>query len=346
MKETKSTKKPKSTKKAKSKKKVKEIKKVQQPTPLDYAAVKIMVRARKDFQEMRIKMSNRLGEKADGTPQNMADKGFDVVDLESFRAIALAAKEQELYIEEALKPMLKRFPLYNEYLKPCVNGVGAIAAGTLIAEFDIFKATTVSKLWQYAGLNAELVRGKKDIDKKDYKKAMGEKISEYTLMNGKERVIYLTNDMVRGDKLTSGFVAPFNGNLRAVLMGILSPSFLKCTSSYKIEYYDTYKHRLQNSKKEVMHCKKGGKAKMTAWKDVNDGHRDMASKRYMIKMFLKDLYVAWREIEGLEVRASYQEVYLGHVHNDDYNKSKAPKKTEKKVKLVATSKKKEKLNLV
>jgi hypothetical protein len=35
----------------------------------------------------------------------------------------------------------------------------------------------------------------------------------------------------------------------------------------------------------------------------------------MIKMFVKDLYVAWRTIEGLEVRKPYQEEYLGKVHN-------------------------------
>jgi hypothetical protein len=50
------------------------------------------------------------------------------------------------------------------------------------------------------------------------------------------------------------------------------------------------------------------------WKDESDGHRDHAAKRYMVKMFLKDLYVAWRTMEGLPVRVPYQEEYLNHVH--------------------------------
>jgi len=35
----------------------------------------------------------------------------------------------------------------------------------------------------------------------------------------------------------------------------------------------------------------------------------------MVKMFLKDLYVAWRELEGLEIRRPYEEEYLGRVHH-------------------------------
>jgi hypothetical protein len=34
----------------------------------------------------------------------------------------------------------------------------------------------------------------------------------------------------------------------------------------------------------------------------------------MLKMFLKDLYVAWRKIEGLEVREPYAAEYLGKRH--------------------------------
>lgn len=58
-----------------------------------------------------------------------------------------------------------------------------------------------------------------------------------------------------------------------------------------------------------MHC-----GKETPWKDVTPGHRDKAAKRYMIKMFIKDLYVIWRTIEGLPVREPYQVEYLGHTH--------------------------------
>jgi hypothetical protein len=34
----------------------------------------------------------------------------------------------------------------------------------------------------------------------------------------------------------------------------------------------------------------------------------------MIKAFLRELYIAWYKIEGVEPRPSYQEEYLGHKH--------------------------------
>lgn len=43
-------------------------------------------------------------------------------------------------------------------------------------------------------------------------------------------------------------------------------------------------------------------------------HRNMAAKRYMIKMFLLELWKKWRELEGLPIPPSYAEVYLGLQH--------------------------------
>jgi len=76
-----------------------------------------------------------------------------------------------------------------------------------------------------------------------------------------------------------------------------------------MEFYYPYKERLSKEKNEVLHI-----GKMKPWDEVSLGHRDRAAKRYMVKMFIKDLYVAWREIEGLPVRVPYQEEYLGHKH--------------------------------
>jgi len=80
--------------------------------------------------------------------------------------------------------------------------------------------------------------------------------------------------------------------------------------NYAVEFYYPYKNRLENSSREVKHGKF-----MVPWKDVSNGHRDAAAKRYMIKMFLQDLYVAWRNIAGLPTRVPYAEEYLGKVHS-------------------------------
>jgi len=274
----------------------------------DQHAVRTLVRARMDFQAMRKAMSNRLGKKADGTDQNIADgRTFMTDDLENFNAIAEAAKKQEEAVEKMLRKTLKRFPVYNEFLLG-VKGVGEIAAGWILGEFDIHIATTVSKMWQYAGLNPGMVRGKKRIEPGKHN---GEKVtSEIKDQAGKViALIVESNEMIRGDKATSGFVLPYNKPLRTALVGVMASGFIKAQSPYCLEFYYPYKERLSQEENEVLHI-----GKMKQWKEVSPGHRDMAAKRYMVKMFLKDLYAAWREIEGLPVRCSYQEQYLGHKH--------------------------------
>ncbi|NCB47881.1 hypothetical protein EOM81_12820 [bacterium] len=266
----------------------------ERPTFQDVLAVRTLVRAREDFQGMRKKMDNRMGMKADGTEQNLTEntaRNFNITDIEMFKTIADECRRQESEIEKMLKKTLKRFPIYTDYLLH-IKGVGTIAAGWIIAEFDIHKATTVSKMWQFAGLNPGLVKGKKRVEDKD------------------GNVSFIpSGEMIRGDKLSPGHVAPFNQNLRTALVGVLADGFIKQQNQYCMDFYYPYKARLEQEESQVLHI-----GKDVAWSEVSKGHRDRAAKRYMIKMFLKDLYVAWRELEGLEVRVPYQEEYLGHKH--------------------------------
>lgn len=303
----------------------------------DIIALRILTRAREDFQAQRKRMDNRIGRKADGTAQDIDERQMRQDDAEAISAISDAAKEQEEQIEKKLNKVLKRFPVYTEFLKN-VKGVGTIAAATIISTFDIEKATTVSKMWQYAGLNPGLVKGKKRKDKAD----------------GSFDII-VTDTMIRGDRMTPGFVAPFNKKLRTALCGVLADGFIKagfrwvpvieeewnhlpdnikdrrdkkidgkmvkdCPVRLEIscpycQHYYNYKNRLAASEKPVSEIRsKGKEAEQIAWKDAKPAHRDRAAKRYMIKMFVQDLYNAWRMIEGLPVRPPYQEEYLGHKH--------------------------------
>ena len=266
----------------------------------DRQAVRMLVRAREDFQSMRKRMDNRIARKADGTDQNtenMAERIVDENDRNTFAGIADAAHKQEKDIEKALAKALKRFPVYTEFLAN-VKGVGPIAAGWIIAEYDIHRATTVSKLWQFTGLNPGMVQGKKRVENKD---------GSFSLIP--------TGQMVRGDKLTAGHVAPFHKRLRTALVGVMADGFIKAQNDYCMRYYYPYKARLEAEENTVEEISKAGaKPKDVAWKDAKKAHRDRAAKRYMVKMFLRDLYVAWREVEGLEVRGPYQEEYLGKKH--------------------------------
>jgi len=245
-------------------------------------------------------MHNRLGIKADGEAmdvERMTRREIADFDREMFEAYASAARQQEQAIEKELKRLLKRFPIYNEWLST-VNGVGPIAAGWIIGEMDINIATTVSKMWAFCGLNPSMVPGKKRIQ----------------LDNG-EYDIVPSGDMVRGDRLTEGHVSPFNRKLRIALIGVMASSFIKAQNDYAMSYYYPYKARLEQEDSIVSEVPSRGKpAKDIAWKDAKKAHRDRAAQRYMVKMFLRDLYVQWRTIAGLPVREPYQQEYLGHTH--------------------------------
>ena len=110
------------------------------------------------------------------------------------------------------------------------------------------------------------------------------------------------------DRKVKGQKCPYNQFLRSKLCGVLGSSFLKCSSPYR-EYYDNMKNRLESKNW-------GMPSKHPTHKDrPKAGHQHKAATRYMIKMFLRDLYVAWRTLEGLPVREPYQQEYLGHDHS-------------------------------
>ena len=54
------------------------------------------------------------------------------------------------------------------------------------------------------------------------------------------------------------------------------------------------------------------------------GHRHNASKRYMIKMFLLDLYNEWRTLEDLPIREPYTKEYQGREHHEQQPSATAP----------------------
>jgi hypothetical protein len=269
--------------------------------------IRLLVKTRDDFQGMRKCMGNRIGITSDGEPQDLKDpnRALGLDDLELLKGYYDNALGIEKQIEKEIEKRLKTIPIYTQFLKG-VKGVGTIAAGWIIGEIDIERATTVSKIWQFCGLNPGTVRGTKSVCTKDYKPEMGEVVGKLTdFKDGKERLSVKTSDMIRGDKLTPGYLSPYNQRFRAALVGVLASGFIKAKSEYAVEYYYPYKTRLENSENKV-----NGKP----WNEESKGHRDMAAKRYMIKMFLKDLYVAWRTLEGLAVREPYMEEFLGKRH--------------------------------
>lgn len=270
------------------------------------AVIRMLVRAREDFQGMRKRMDNRMGRKADGEAQeNLTERVFTAEDVAAFNEISDESRAMEKDVEKKLERALRRMPIYD-WLKE-QKGIGTIAMGHICGSFDIYKADTVSKLWQYAGMNPGLVHGKKRKEK------------------GDSFEIIVTDDFIRGDKLTFGYVAPFNKALRTALLGVMGDGFIKSQNRYCMDFYYPRKQRLEQEENTVEEISKAGaKPKAVAWKDAKAAHRHRAAIRYMVKMFVADLYAAWRPLHGLNVRVPYQEEKLGHKHSKRATTQKKP----------------------
>lgn len=295
---------------------------------MENSAVKTMVRGAYDLQKLRISVGNRVvgnfraklgqapGKKAvdaldedakklladlkrrhrriaDGlakAPPTAAFPGDEVIS--DFTAFALVAQYVELERVEAghfkrLETVLGEFPIYTEFLAK-VTGIGPAMAGVLISEFDIEKARYPSSLWAYAGLDVGpdgLGRSRREehLVKKSYKTAKGD---------DKER-----------NSIT------YNPFLKTKLMGVLAASFLRSGSEYR-DHYDAYRHRIESDPARTITDKPGRHTDQTWTKQ----RRSDAAKRYMIKMFLCDLYKRWRRLEGLPVEPTYHEAKRGRPH--------------------------------
>lgn len=243
------------------------------------------VRLLYDLQKLRIQTGNRAG----SDTATLAPEAKEAHDRRSKTLHQL--ERAELKLVERLE---KRSPIWP-WLE-AQKGCGPTMSGVLISEVDIHRAGTVSALWAYAGLHVDTETGRAPRPKK-------------------------------GERLR------YNAFLRTKLVGVLADCMIKLRSPWR-EYYDNYKHRLQSRIVPCMACLRAAKLRPrdalpadkirpkcsqckgkgeAPWGE-SDGHRNNASKRYMIKMFLQAMWIEWRQAEGLEVNAPYKDVYLGRPH--------------------------------
>lgn len=89
----------------------------------------------------------------------------------------------------------------------------------------------------------------------------------------------------------------YNPLVKTKLMGVLTGCLLKAKDPVYSEIYYEYRKRLDRERK---------------YQGYRDAHKNMMAQRYMIKQFLRNLWVAWRELEGLEVNFPYEVAKLGN----------------------------------
>jgi len=176
-----------------------------------------------------------------------------------------------------LEGFLDGFPIWDQYLKN-LSGCGPAMSAVLIISLDPHKAETPSSFWKYAGMDLG-------------PDGTGRSRREEHLI----KVKYVAKDGTEKEKNS----ITFNPFLKTKLRVLASCLIRTKNGKYK-SVYDGYKHRLENHPN---------------WVDKTPLHRHNASLRYMVKIFLLDLWTTWRTIEGLPVRPSYQEEKLGHKHS-------------------------------
>ncbi len=286
---------------------------------MTHSNIRVMVRGAYDLQKLRIQTGNRivanfkskvLGQEpsepekdleqeekhildmlrlsyrritdgvADTLPTRKKFKGDELIS--SYTELCLLDQYFNLELDEAkafkqLEKVLDEYPIYTEFLKN-VKGVGPAMAGVLISEIDIHACKYPSSMHKYVGLDVVLEDNRGRSRRKEH-------LVEQT---------YIDRD---GNEKTKMGIT-FNPFAKTKLMGVLAGSFLKSKSPYTSIYYN-YKNRISTDPKH---------------KDKTKLHIHNMAMRRMVKLFLTDLHIKWRELEGLEVFQDYHTEKHGHIH--------------------------------
>lgn len=188
--------------------------------------------------------------------------------------------KQLLATEEGLTKVVERevksHPMWDAFFAG-VKGCGHLMSAVCLAYFDPYKARHASSFWRYAGL---------DVQRDENSGKMRGVGRWYT-----EERPYIGSD---GEEQVKKSLT-YNPFLKTKLVGVLGSAFLRARDSYYGKVYYDYKNRLDNRPEALSPVVK---------------HR-MAT-RYAVKMFLRDMWVVWRELEGLEVTEPYEVAKLGH----------------------------------
>jgi hypothetical protein len=232
--------------------------------------------AQKILETLRVSYK-KLTDGVKSFPRQSGFKGDEVIS--TYTELTLFAQYHELEANESkhfrrMEKALEEFPIYK-WLKS-VKGCGPAMSGLIISEIDIHKAEYPSSIWKYCGFDVA-PDGKGRSRKKEHLVEV-----EYTDKDGKK------------NKRMS---ITFNPLIKTKLY-VLATCIIKAGGTYR-EIYDNYKHRLEHHKD---------------WAEKSKGHRHNAALRYMIKIFLRDLYNEWRVIEDLPVAPDYSEAKLGKKH--------------------------------
>ena len=243
--------------------------------------------------------------------------------------------------EESIKVLEKyvqSHPMWDRFFKD-IKGCGPLMSAVCLAYLDPYKAPHVSCFFRYAGLDTV-----QDMDKDGNKIFLAldnnrrkvaqvfNESGDYTYVDCETGEAYEGDVVVschgrrKGDtEMQQYFVwengekavavdengnpllkngITYNPKLKTKLMGVLTGCLLKAKDPVYSKIYYDQRNRLDNS---AYH------------KNKSEGQKNMMAQRYMIKEFLRAMWIEWRKLEGLEVDEPYEVAKLGnkpHKYNE------------------------------
>lgn len=169
------------------------------------------------------------------------------------------------HVVRAMEKELARYPVWTEWLAH-VRGVGAATGGRILgilARKGIAAFTTPAKLWAYAGLH---------------------------VVDG------------RAPRRVCGEVAPWNAELKSLVVQILLDSFIRCRTPVYRDLYDAEKERQKARVYAPGELARLGYGYSEGDTRLRGGHAERRARRKVAKIFLLHLWLVWRALEGLPLQ--------------------------------------------
>jgi len=192
-----------------------------------------------------------------------------------------------------LEKEVARQPIWTTFLKD-IRGIGPLMSGVIISELDPYKARHVSSFWKYAGLDV--------IVNNDGVGEGRSKRKEHLV-----QVKYANKDGVikERDSIT------YNPMLKSKLVKVVPDCFARSHNEHYTKVKNDYYHGQLCKYATIKSYDKDKKPVYAFEKGITHAHIIARANRYVAKMFMRDLWVAWRTVENLPVSEPYEVAKLG-----------------------------------
>jgi hypothetical protein len=215
--------------------------------------------------------------------ENRDDKYFRTESLyKFFEHYHTLLKTEEKKVSD-LEKLVKTHPLWEAFFEQ-VKGCGPLMSGVCLSYFDVYKARHCSSFWKYAGL--DVIQVPNEDGSGFHGEGRGMKHAKNNIVK------YIDKHGDEKEKASLGY----NPFLKTKLIGVLGTNLIRA-NGYYYDIFKGYRARL-----EQRPDLEGDKKKIVRYR---------MAMRYMVKMFIRDLWVEWRTVEGLPVSEPYEVAKLG-----------------------------------